>query len=135
MRRAHGDIPAALTAYQAHAYCKFAPLRRPGVRAVLFCTLKTLARIDIFIPRTPPPPRIVSTVVGRHMATRSEGRLGAYVYAVTGRRLAGDITVTACPDVGAEAGRMHVAFLLNVRGAFTAGYPFNYISQTPISTS
>ncbi|KAJ7102888.1 hypothetical protein C8R44DRAFT_746858 [Mycena epipterygia] len=46
------------------------------------------------------------------------------------RRLAGDITVTACPDVGAEAGRMHIAFLLNVWGAFTAGYPFNYISQT-----
>ncbi|KAJ7102878.1 hypothetical protein C8R44DRAFT_746846 [Mycena epipterygia] len=46
------------------------------------------------------------------------------------RRLAGDITVTACPDVGAEAGRMHVAFLLNVWGAFTAGYLFNYISQT-----
>ncbi|KAJ7102876.1 hypothetical protein C8R44DRAFT_887603 [Mycena epipterygia] len=64
---------------------------------------------------------------------RAVGRERVLCFNRTGtglRRLAGDITVTACPDVGAEAGRMHIAFLLNVWGAFTAGYPFNYISQT-----
>ncbi|KAJ7102909.1 hypothetical protein C8R44DRAFT_859102 [Mycena epipterygia] len=98
---------------------------------LLFCILK-IPSLDLA------PPRIVSTVGGpsiwRAIRRQFVSMLMRAMNGLLGRAsegLAGDITVTACPDVGAEAGQMHDAFLLNVRGAFTAGYPFNYISQTP----
>ncbi|KAJ7102841.1 hypothetical protein C8R44DRAFT_746811 [Mycena epipterygia] len=102
-------------------------------------------------PQVSSPSRLVLIYEGRAYGARSEGRSGAF-FALNGRSvgsgccacvgqgrasegLAGDITVTTRPDVGAETGQRHIAFLLNLWGAFTAGHPFNYISQTPISTS
>ncbi|KAJ7102927.1 hypothetical protein C8R44DRAFT_746894 [Mycena epipterygia] len=126
-----------------YTYCDYWLPSQGLLDGKLFCIFKTLARIGLtreqgetflfFDPNTHRFHRRRAEHMARdpkavreHVDARDER---------TARRasegLAGDITVTARLDVGAEAGQMHIAFVLNVWGAFTAGYPFNYISPTP----